>query len=63
MTILELYAVIRQMNYSNAHSTASKMSAATVGQQAILDAFMSLRHLTVGNTVGAFPLASSIFYC
>lgn len=40
--------LVRQMEASSTQALASKVSLLTIGQQAVLDGYLCLLHLTVG---------------
>lgn len=44
----EIYFLLRQLQISNTQATAAKVSLLTIGQQAIVDSYLCLGHLTVG---------------
>ncbi|WOL07699.1 transmembrane E3 ubiquitin-protein ligase 1-like [Canna indica] len=48
ISFLQVLLLIRQMEYSNTQSGAAKVSILMIGQQAIMDAYMCLLHLTAG---------------
>ncbi|XP_042458705.1 transmembrane E3 ubiquitin-protein ligase FLY2-like isoform X1 [Zingiber officinale] len=48
VSFLQVLLLIRQMEHSNTQSGAVKVSIVMIGQQAILDAYMCLLHLTAG---------------
>ncbi|KAE9616883.1 putative transcription factor C2H2 family [Lupinus albus] len=48
VSFLQVLLLIRQMEHSNTQSGAAKVSILMVGQQAILDAYLCLLHLTAG---------------
>ncbi|XP_074590319.1 transmembrane E3 ubiquitin-protein ligase FLY1-like isoform X2 [Curcuma longa] len=48
VSFLQVLLLIRQMEHSNTQSGAAKVSIVMIGQQAILDAYMCLLHLTAG---------------
>ena len=39
---------VRQIDYSNSRSSAVKVSLLTIGQQAVMDSYLCLMHLTTG---------------
>jgi hypothetical protein len=51
ISFLQVLLLIRQMEYSNTQSGSSKVSLLMVGQQAIMDAYLCLLHLTAGIVV------------
>ncbi|XP_066374575.1 transmembrane E3 ubiquitin-protein ligase FLY2-like [Miscanthus floridulus] len=55
ISFLQVLLLIRQMEHSNTQSGAAKVSILMIGQQAIMDAYLCLLHLTAG------ILAESIF--
>lgn len=48
VSFLQVLLLIRQMEHSNTQSGAAKVSILMVGQQAIMDAYLCLLHLTAG---------------
>lgn len=44
----QVLLLIRQMESTTTPATLSKVSMLTIGQQAIMDAYLCLMHLTVG---------------
>ncbi|MBA0798907.1 hypothetical protein Gohar_009457, partial [Gossypium harknessii] len=48
VSFLQVLLLIRQMEHSNTQSGAAKVSILTIGQQAIMDAYLCLVHLTAG---------------
>jgi hypothetical protein len=52
ISFLQVLFLIRQMEHSNTQSGAAKVSLLMVGQQAIMDAYLCLLHLTAGILVG-----------
>ncbi|XP_068654890.1 transmembrane E3 ubiquitin-protein ligase FLY1-like isoform X2 [Aristolochia californica] len=48
ISFLQVLLLIRQMEHSNTQSGAAKVSLVMIGQQAIMDAYLCLLHLTVG---------------
>ncbi|GMJ13070.1 FLYING SAUCER 1 [Hibiscus trionum] len=48
VSFLQVLLLIRQMEHSNTQSGAAKVSILTIGQQAIMDAYLCLLHLTAG---------------
>ncbi|KAL4280277.1 hypothetical protein GQ457_03G006620 [Hibiscus cannabinus] len=48
VSFLQVLLLIRQMEHSNTQSGAVKVSILTIGQQAIMDAYLCLLHLTAG---------------
>lgn len=48
VSFLQVLLLIRQMEHSNTQSGAAKVSILTIGQQAIMDAYLCLIHLTAG---------------
>ncbi|XP_014493040.1 transmembrane E3 ubiquitin-protein ligase 1 [Vigna radiata var. radiata] len=48
ISFLQVLLLIRQMEHSNTQSGAAKVSILTIGQQAIVDAYLCLIHLTAG---------------
>ncbi|KAK4784005.1 hypothetical protein SAY86_018373 [Trapa natans] len=62
VSFLQVLLLIRQMEHSNTQSGAAKVSIVMIGQQAIIDAYLCLLHLTAGILVeslfNAFATAS-----
>ncbi|KAG0555929.1 hypothetical protein M758_11G012300 [Ceratodon purpureus] len=52
ISFLQVLFLIRQMEHSNTQSGAAKVSLLMIGQQAIMDAYLCLLHLTAGILVG-----------
>ncbi|KAJ0576588.1 putative transcription factor C2H2 family [Helianthus annuus] len=48
ISFLQVLLLIRQMEHSNTQSGAAKVSILMIGQQAIMDAYLCLIHLTAG---------------
>ncbi|KAJ4845602.1 Transmembrane E3 ubiquitin-protein ligase fly2 [Turnera subulata] len=48
VSFLQILLLIRQMEHSNTQSGAAKVSILMIGQQAIMDAYLCLLHLTAG---------------
>jgi uncharacterized protein YhhL (DUF1145 family) len=48
VSFLQVLLLIRQMEHSNTQSGAAKVSIIMIGQQAIVDAYLCLVHLTAG---------------
>lgn len=48
ISFLQVLCLIRQMDHSNTQSGAAKVSLLMIGQQAIMDAYLCLVHLTAG---------------
>ncbi|KAM7503430.1 hypothetical protein LguiB_002334 [Lonicera macranthoides] len=48
VSFLQVLLLIRQMEHSNTQSGAAKVSILMIGQQAIMDAYLCLLHLTAG---------------
>ncbi|GMY10143.1 transmembrane E3 ubiquitin-protein ligase FLY2 [Fagus crenata] len=48
VSFLQVLLLIRQMEHGNTQSGAAKVSILTIGQQAIMDAYLCLLHLTAG---------------
>ncbi|XP_068656687.1 transmembrane E3 ubiquitin-protein ligase FLY1-like isoform X2 [Aristolochia californica] len=48
VSFLQVLLLIRQMEHSHTQSGAAKVSLLMIGQQAIMDAYLCLLHLTVG---------------
>ncbi len=54
-TIFEILALVHQMNYTKTQTTMARVSALTIGMQAIMDSYICFIHLTFGISVaGAF---------
>ncbi|XP_074361162.1 transmembrane E3 ubiquitin-protein ligase FLY2-like [Apium graveolens] len=51
ISLLQVLLLIQQRKHSNTQSGAVKVSSFTIGQQAIMDAYLCLLHLTAGITV------------
>ena len=49
---VQVLLLLRQMEATNTQSTATKLSLLMLGQQAVMDAYLCLLHLTTG-TVNA----------
>jgi hypothetical protein len=47
-SIIEILTLINQMAYANTQATLTKISLLTVGQQAVMDSYLCLMHLTGG---------------
>ncbi|GBG63151.1 hypothetical protein CBR_g36920 [Chara braunii] len=62
ISFLQVLFLIRQMEHSNSQSGAAKVSLWMIGQQAIMDAYLCLGHLTAGivveNLFNAFATAA-----
>lgn len=56
----QVLLLIRQMESTTTPATLSKVSMLTIGQQAIMDAYLCLMHLTVGMCVGVFGCMVSV---
>ncbi|KAG6741269.1 hypothetical protein POTOM_054502 [Populus tomentosa] len=52
VSFLQVLLLIRQMEHGNTQSGAAKVSILMIGQQAIMDAYLCLLHLTAGILVG-----------
>ncbi|KAJ0401945.1 hypothetical protein P43SY_001992 [Pythium insidiosum] len=48
IAMAEIYVLLRQLQITNTQATAAKVSLLTIGQQAIVDSYLCLGHLTVG---------------
>lgn len=48
ISFLQVLLLIRQMEHSNTQSGAAKVSIIMIGQQAVMDAYLCLLHLTAG---------------
>ncbi|ETP33356.1 hypothetical protein F442_18122 [Phytophthora nicotianae P10297] len=48
IAMAEIYFLLRQLQISSTQATAAKVSLLTIGQQAIVDSYLCLGHLTVG---------------
>lgn len=48
ISFLQVLCLIKQMDHSNTQSGAAKVSLLMIGQQAIMDAYLCLLHLTAG---------------
>ncbi|KAK9150180.1 hypothetical protein Syun_008489 [Stephania yunnanensis] len=48
ISFMQVLLLIRQMEHSNTQSGAAKVSILVIGQQAIMDAYLCLLHLTAG---------------
>eukprot|EP00850_Spirogloea_muscicola_P020300 SM000212S06893 [mRNA] locus=s212:70210:73965:- [translate_table: standard] len=51
ISFLQVLFLIRQMEHSNTQSGAAKVSLLMIGQQAVIDAYLCLLHLTAGIVV------------
>ncbi|XP_042519209.1 transmembrane E3 ubiquitin-protein ligase FLY2-like [Macadamia integrifolia] len=58
VSFLQVLLLIRQMEHSNTQSGAAKVSIVMIGQQAIMDAYLCLLHLTAGILVGKLSKSS-----
>lgn len=56
----EIYFLLRQLQISNTQATAAKVSLLTIGQQAIVDSYLCLGHLTVGIVAQVRPCSNVI---
>jgi hypothetical protein len=45
---MQVLLLLRQMESTNTQATASKVSLLMLGQQAVIDAYLCLLHLTTG---------------
>jgi len=67
ISFLQVLFLIRQMEHSNTQSGAAKVSLLMIGQQAIMDAYLCLLHLTAGILVeslfNAFATAAFFQVC
>lgn len=52
----QVILLIRQMEATSNQATAAKVSLATLGTQAIMDAYLCLLHLTIGACVSVISL-------
>ncbi|CAH0482855.1 unnamed protein product [Peronospora belbahrii] len=48
VAMAEIYFLLRQLQISSTQASAAKVSLLTIGQQAIVDSYLCLGHLTVG---------------
>uniref|UniRef100_M4BPD4 RING-type E3 ubiquitin transferase n=1 Tax=Hyaloperonospora arabidopsidis (strain Emoy2) TaxID=559515 RepID=M4BPD4_HYAAE len=48
VAMAEIYFLLRQLQVSSTQATAAKVSLLTIGQQAIVDSYLCLGHLTLG---------------
>ncbi|CAI5720737.1 unnamed protein product [Peronospora effusa] len=48
IAMAEIYFLLRQLQISSTQASAAKVSLLTIGQQAIVDSYLCLGHLTVG---------------
>jgi len=64
VSFVQVMLMIRQMEYSNTQASAAKVSLLTIGQQAVLDAYLCLLHLTAGIFVEALfnTFATAAFF-
>ncbi|DBB08109.1 TPA: hypothetical protein ACH3X3_008304 [Trebouxia sp. C0006] len=51
LTFIQVLLLLRQMESTNTQATASKVSLLMLGQQAVIDAYLCLLHLTTGFVV------------
>jgi len=60
----QVLLLVRQMDYSNSRSSAVKVSLLTIGQQAVMDSYLCLMHLTTGIVVEALfnAFATAAFF-
>ncbi|BFG25242.1 hypothetical protein CerSpe_115160 [Prunus speciosa] len=61
VSFLQVLLLIRQMEHSNTQSGAAKVSILMIGQQAIMDAYLCLLHLTAGILVDGILLGGILF--
>jgi len=47
---MQVLLLLRQMESTNTQASASKVSLLMLGQQAVIDAYLCLLHLTTGKT-------------
>mmetsp|Transcript_71804 Transcript_71804/g.149994 ORF Transcript_71804/g.149994 Transcript_71804/m.149994 type:complete len:647 (+) Transcript_71804:352-2292(+) len=61
---VQVLLLVRQIEYSTARSSAVKVSLLTIGQQAIMDSYLCLLHLTTGIVVEALfnAFATAAFF-
>ncbi|KAK1358909.1 Transmembrane E3 ubiquitin-protein ligase 1 [Heracleum sosnowskyi] len=64
ISFLQVLLLIRQRKHSNTHSGSAKVSILAIGQQAMMDAYLCLIHLTAGITVGSLfnAFATAAFF-
>eukprot|EP00252_Welwitschia_mirabilis_P010130 TRINITY_DN23267_c0_g1_i3.p1 TRINITY_DN23267_c0_g1~~TRINITY_DN23267_c0_g1_i3.p1 ORF type:complete len:432 (+),score=75.22 TRINITY_DN23267_c0_g1_i3:174-1298(+) len=60
VSFVQVLLLIRQMEHSNTQSGAAKVSLLMIGQQAIMDAYLCLLHLTAGILVDGVLLGGII---
>ncbi|CAN6454400.1 unnamed protein product [Victoria cruziana] len=60
MSFLQVLLLIRQMEHSSTQSGAAKISILMIGQQAIMDAYLCLLHLTAGILVDGILLGGIV---
>ena len=60
----QVLLLVRQIDYSNSRSAAVKVSLLTIGQQAVMDSYLCLMHLTTGIVVEALfnAFATAAFF-
>jgi hypothetical protein len=63
ISFLQVLFLIRQMEHSNTQSGAAKVSLLMIGQQAIMDAYLCLLHLTAGILVGMMIFQLNGTFC
>ncbi|XP_020229382.1 transmembrane E3 ubiquitin-protein ligase FLY1 isoform X2 [Cajanus cajan] len=61
VSFLQVLLLIRQMEHSSTQSGAAKVSILMIGQQAIMDAYLCLLHLTAGILVDGILLGGILF--
>ena len=64
-SFMQVLLLVRQIDYSNSRSSAVKVSLLTIGQQAVMDSYLCLMHLTTGqrNNVLLLALPSGFLAC
>lgn len=50
LSLLQVLLLIKQMEATNTPALASKVSLVTIGQQAVMDSYLCLLHLTTGTS-------------
>ena len=63
-SFMQVLLLVRQIDYSNARTSAVKVSLLTIGQQAVMDSYLCLMHLTTGIVVEALfnAFATAAFF-
>uniref|UniRef100_A0A7S0HZX6 RING-type E3 ubiquitin transferase n=1 Tax=Hanusia phi TaxID=3032 RepID=A0A7S0HZX6_9CRYP len=63
-SFMQVLLLVRQIEYSNSRTSAIKVSLLTIGQQAIMDSYLCLMHLTTGIVVEALfnAFATAAFF-